>query len=116
MLKRFLWLALVPLSGCAQFAGMLSKSEVPETTVVIAAGHKVQIGDEVLTIWGEDACQPGFTGTDRLDCVQLSGRAKTRVHFIRNGMLDVEDWVVEQDGRRFKLKTPAGRYAQELFR
>lgn len=83
--------------------------------VVLDAGMRVNVGQELLTIWGEDPCQPGFSGNTKLNCIGLANRDKVRVHFIRNGMLDVEDWQVSRVDGRYKLVTPAGVEVSERF-
>lgn len=104
-------------NGPAQEAPAATAVEVvkpPE--VVLDAGVQVEVGQEVLTIWGEDPCQPGFAGNEKLNCISLANRVKVRVHFIRDGMLAVEDWQVMLEGRSYKLVTPAGIVAKERIR
>lgn len=102
-----------PAVETASAAGVEVTIKPPE--VVLDAGLQVKVGQEMLTIWGEDPCQPGFSGNTKLNCIQLTNRTKVRVHFIRNGMLDVEDWMVTETGGRYVLRNPANLVVLERF-
>ncbi|GBG14247.1 uncharacterized protein NMK_1812 [Novimethylophilus kurashikiensis] len=120
-------LAAAFVSGCSQLPAIFHKPSsapapkaaevkpVSAPMVVLSAGQTVSLGVETLAIWGEDPCQPGYSGHDKLECIVITGKSKVRVHFIRNGMLTVEDWSVIQVGSKYKLVTGDGIAAREVF-
>jgi len=78
---------------------------------VIGPGYKVQVGDKLVAIWGEDSCEQAFSNRpDPMNCIDLD-RAKSEVvmlHRDDDGRVVSERWRVERSGENVSLRTPAG--------
>ena len=104
--------AIAALVGCDAVA-IASKSEQPG--LVFSAGYKVQVGERVFPVWGEDSCKEVFSGPDKQNCIDV-GRDKTQVlvHFNReDGSAATEQWKIKRDSDKVSLYTATGEVVHD---
>lgn len=104
---------MAALAGCDAVSAIVSKSEQP--AMVSSAGYKVQVGERVLPVWGEDSCKEVFSGPDKQNCIDLGGdKAQVLVHFkSEDSRTTTEQWKIQRDGNKVSLYTTAGEVVRD---
>lgn len=83
---------------------------------VLAPGYKLQIGNRVVSVSGNDSCDRAFTPQGKHNCIDLGTRkTDVTVHYEGvSGEAITENWRIARDGKdSVSFWTPSGEFVSE---
>ena len=109
----FLCAVMSVLTGCDTVSSIVASAPMP--SLMFSPGYRVQVGERVFPVWGEDSCKDAFSGPDERNCIDLGrDKAQVLVHFKReDGSTAADQWSISRDGGKIAIYTATGEVVHD---